>query len=123
MRQWVVAQREGNIYLPGTTSDKDLHKKFGWHKKEMLLGSIPEKLMEDSCDTDTVFPQQNVNSTMEGGVQWMNELLSKAISAHNSLLDPANVRDWTAKDLDCLPADQQKEWQQAQFEELEALRK
>jgi len=28
-----------------------------------------------------------------------------------------------AKDLDHLPADQQKEWQQAQFEELEALNK
>ena len=50
-------------------------------------------------------------------------MLTKAILTHDSLPDPAYVRDWTAKDLDRLPADQQKEWQQAQFEELEALKK
>jgi len=89
----------------------------------MLLESVPEKPMDGSSDTATEFLQHFVNSTMEGGVQWINKLLSKAISAHDSIPDPANVRDWTAKDLDCLPADQQKEWQQAQFEELEALNK
>jgi len=123
-RSRIVPQREGNVYPPGTTSDKDLRKKFGKHsKKDMLLGSVPEMPTEDSSDTDSVFPEQNVNSTTEGGVQWINELLSKAISSHDSLPDPAYVRDWTAKDLDRLPADQQKEWRQAQFEELEALRK
>ena len=89
----------------------------------MTLGSVPEKPSEVSSDTCSEFQQQNVNSTTEGGVQWINELLSKAISDHDSLPDPAYVRDWTAKDLDRLPADQQKEWRQAQFEELEALRK
>jgi hypothetical protein len=123
MWQRVVVQREGNIYPPGTTPDKDLQKKFGWHKKDMPLGSIPEKPTEVSSDTDKIFPQLNVNLTTEGGEQWINELLSKAISAHDSLPDPSDVQDWTSKDLDCLPADQQKEWRQAQFEELEALNK
>jgi len=89
----------------------------------MLLGSVPEKPTEESSDTATQFPQHFVISTTEGGVQWINELLSKAISAHDSLPDPANIQDWTAKDLDRLPADQQKEWRQAQLEELEALNK
>jgi len=71
-----------------------------------------------------MFPEQLVNSTTYGGVT-LNELLSKAIPAHNSLSppDPKDVRYWTNKDLDRLPADQQKEWQQAQLEELEALKK
>jgi hypothetical protein len=72
-RQRVVAQREGNVYPPGTTSDKDLQKKFGWHKKDMPLGSIPKKPMEVSSNTDKAFPQLNVNSTTEGGEQWINE--------------------------------------------------
>jgi hypothetical protein len=57
----------------------------------MPLGSIPEKPTEVSSNTDNVFPQLNVNLTMEGGEQWINKLLSKAISAHDSLLDPADV--------------------------------
>jgi len=71
-----------------------------------------------------MFPEQLVNSTTYGGVT-LNELLSKAIPAHNSLSppDPKDVRYWTNKDLDRLPADQQKEWRQAQLEELEALKK
>lgn len=107
MRERFTAQREDNIYPPGTTIDKDLRKKFGKHKKDVLLGSVPEMPTDDSSDTVTQFPQYNVNSTTEGGVQWINKLFSKAISAHDSLPDPANVRDWTAKDL---PANQQKEW-------------
>ena len=47
---------------------------------------------------------------MEGGVRWISELFSKAISHHDNLLDPANVREWTDRDLDRLTADQQQEW-------------
>jgi len=70
-----------------------------------------------------MFPEHIVDSTTEGGVSWISELLSKAISYHNNLPDPENVREWTDRDLDRLPADQQQEWRQAQFEELEALKK
>ena len=70
-----------------------------------------------------MFTEHVVNSTTEGGVHWISELLSKAISHHDNLLDPANVREWTDRDLDRLPADQQQEWRQAQLEELEALKK
>ena len=75
-----------------------------------------------SSDRVDTFPEF-VNSDTEGGVHWINNLLAKAIPTHDSLPDPDNVQEWTAKDLDRLPADQQKEWQQAQFEELEALKK
>jgi len=70
-----------------------------------------------------MFPEHIVDSTTEGGVSWISELLSKAISYHNNLPDPENVREWTDRDLDRLPADQQQEWRQAQFEELEALKR
>jgi len=70
-----------------------------------------------------MFTEHVVNSTTEGGVNWISELLSKAISHHDNLPDPANVREWTDRDLDRLPVDQQQEWRQAQLEELEALKK
>ena len=42
-------------------------------------------------------------------LEWRN-LLAKAIPFHDDLPDPANVREWTDRDLDRLPADQQQEW-------------
>jgi len=33
------------------------------------------------------------------------------------------VQDWTTKDIGRLPADEQQAWRQAQFKELEALKK
>ena len=76
-----------------------------------------------SGNTESQFLEPIVNSATEGGEQWINDLLSKAVSDHDSTLDPSNVREWTHKDIDRLPADQQQEWRAAQFEELEALRR
>jgi len=59
---------------------------------------------------------------MEGGALW-EYLLSKAISHHDELPDPMNVRDWTTKDIGKLSAKDQWAWRIAQFEELEALKK
>ena len=112
--------REGNVYSPGTQSDKDRHKKFG--KQNIAPESISELPAAVSSDTDAI-SMETVNSTTEGESHWINNLLTKAIPYDDSLPDPANIRDWTARDLDRLPADQQKEWREAQFEELEALKK
>ena len=114
-----VPQHPGNVYPEGTTVDKDLQKQ-PWKGKSV---SVPKLLKDVSSDTTQMFPEHIVNSTTEGGVSWISELLSKAISYHNNLPDPVNVREWTNRDLDRLPADQQQEWRQAQFEELEALKK
>jgi len=57
-----------------------------------------------------MFPEQLVDDlTTYGGVK-LNELLSKAIPYNSLPPDPDYVCDWTSKDLDRLPADQQKEW-------------
>ena len=112
--------REGNVYSPGTQSDKDRRKKFG--KQNIAPESVSELPMAVSSDTDAI-SMETVNSTTEGESHWINNLLTKAIPYDDSLPDPANIRDWTARDLDRLPADQQKEWREAQFEELEALKK
>ena len=57
------------------------------------MGPVPELPAEMPSDTTNKFPEHVDNSTTEGGVQWINYLLSKAISHHNLLPDPANVRE------------------------------
>jgi len=64
----------------------------------------------------------NAKLATEGGALW-EYLLSKAIPHHDELPDPMNVRDWTSKDIGKLPAEDQRAWCKAQFEELEALKK
>ena len=120
-RQRTHAEREGNVYPPGKTADKDLRRKLGWVK--LPTGSVPEQPPKNSSDTQSTSLHEIVDSTTDGGVHWIESLLAKALPVHDSIPNPDNVRDWTNKDIDRLPADQQKEWRQAQFEELEALKR
>ena len=124
-RERTVPKKPGNVYPEGTTVDKDLRKPLGKPWKGNLSVSVTELPTDESSDTTKKFLELNVaNSVTEGGeYKWINDLLSKAISAHDSLPDPEYVRDWTSKDIDRLPADQQQEWRKAQFEELEALKR
>ena len=113
-----MPSKEGNIYPPGMSTDTDLCKKL---PKAGTLGSAPDFSDESSntLDDDLAIAKMAV----EGGVSWYNYLLSKAIPHHDEFPDPMYVRDWTRKDIGRLPADEQQAWRQAQFEELEALKK
>ena len=93
--------------------------------------STCEKLPDANSATSIPNSEQSSNtvegdsghakSAMEGGALW-EYLLSKAIS-HDESPDRMNVQDWTCKDINKLPADDQWAWSKAQLEELEALKK
>ncbi|KAI0326912.1 hypothetical protein GY45DRAFT_1378894, partial [Cubamyces sp. BRFM 1775] len=60
----------------------------------------------------------------EGGVGLINYLLMKAVPpVDENLPDTSNVREWTYRDIACLPPAEQKEWKAACREELEALQR
>jgi Reverse transcriptase (RNA-dependent DNA polymerase) len=57
----------------------------------------------------------------EGGVQFLNHLLTKAVPPDSESPDSANVHKWTFRDIHKMPSDAQKEWKAACLEELESL--
>jgi hypothetical protein len=59
----------------------------------------------------------------EGGVEFLNHLLAKAVPPHSETPDTANIREWTFRDILKMPSDSQKEWKSACREELESLRR
>jgi hypothetical protein len=57
----------------------------------------------------------------EGGVQFLNHLLTKAVPPDSESPDSANVREWTFRDIHKMLSDAQKEWKAACRKELESL--
>jgi hypothetical protein len=57
----------------------------------------------------------------EGGVEFLNQLLSKAVPPDLEIPDTANVHEWTFRDIIKMPKDAQKEWKQACRKELDSL--
>ncbi|EEB89025.1 hypothetical protein MPER_12933 [Moniliophthora perniciosa FA553] len=86
---------------------------------------IPEESSPEQSDTGTsALPDDDLRQlAQEGGVEFMNFLLSKSIPNHEPLPQHSEVKEWTFRDIARLPASQQKEWKTACKEELEALRK
>jgi hypothetical protein len=59
----------------------------------------------------------------EEGVEFLNQLLTKAVPPDSETPDTANVWEWTFRDIIKMPKDVQKEWKQACHEELDSLRR
>src|SRR6266851_5260387 len=57
----------------------------------------------------------------EGGVEFLNQLLAKAVPPDLKTPDTANMREWTFRDIIKMPKDTQKEWKQACHKELDSL--
>jgi hypothetical protein len=57
----------------------------------------------------------------EGGVEFLNQLLAKAVPPDSETPDTANVCEWTFRDIIKMPRDAQNEWKQACHEELDSL--
>jgi len=57
----------------------------------------------------------------EGGVEFLNQLLAKAVPPDSETPDTANVREWTFRDILNMPKDAQKEWKQVCRKELDSL--
>jgi len=115
-RERKSTRKDGIVYPPGTSTDTDRRRKLP--DANTSATSVPNSgQSSNSVEGDP----GHAKLAMEGGALW-EYLLTKAIS-HDELPDPMNVRDWTSKDIDRLPVDDRREWRNAQFEELEALKK
>jgi hypothetical protein len=57
----------------------------------------------------------------EGGVQFLNHLLTKAVSPDLESPNSANVHKWTFRDIHKMLSDTQKGWKAACRKELESL--
>jgi hypothetical protein len=60
---------------------------------------------------------------MDGGVKFLDYLLTKAVPNSPESPDTAKVCEWTFRDILKMPTESQKEWKTACQEELESLRK
>ena len=108
-------RKDGNVYPPGTSTDTDRRRKL---PDANSATSVPNSGQSSNTEGDP----GHAKSATEGGALW-EYLLSKAISHHDELPDPMNVRDWMIKDIGKLSAEDQRAWCKAQFEELKALKK
>jgi hypothetical protein len=83
-------------------------------------GALSKHLPHNS-DEDEV--EDILHLQREGGVQFLNHLLAKAVPPDSESPDSANVHEWTFRDIHTIPSDAQKEWKAACHEELESLRR
>jgi hypothetical protein len=83
-------------------------------------GALSKHLPHNS-DEDEV--EDILHLQREGGVQFLNHLLAKAVPPDSESPDSANVHEWTFRDIHTIPSDAQKEWKAACHKELESLRR
>ena len=57
----------------------------------------------------------------EGGVEFLDYLLAKAVPLDLESPNTANIHEWTFRDILKMPSASQKEWKQACCKELESL--
>jgi hypothetical protein len=57
----------------------------------------------------------------EGGVKFLNQLLTKAVPPDSETLDTANVQEWTFRDIIKMPKSTQQKWKQMCCEKLYSL--
>ena len=110
-------------------SDKPIGHSY-WDQQIVEGQQSPGSSSSDTHQQSSVFDFHSevemAKLCQEGGVGLVNYLLAKAIPPDdndNVLLGPAkNVREWSFRDVQRLPAAEQSEWHQACLDELEALR-
>src|SRR5260370_14270852 len=100
--------------------------------QRQIPGEFPETSLPNPPTTSDAPPEPSEDEVedilqrlaQEGGVKFLDHLLTKAVP-HVDLepLDTSNIREWTYKDIMCMPQAQQKEWKAACHEELESLRR
>ena len=136
--------RPGNVYgeeRHPTDIQRDVEWEGQWQRMlEHKLGSslshpagqqeTPTVPFTPQPSSDTPLPrpesedevEQNLSILMEeGGVETLNHLLAHAIPPDSEPLSTSNIREWSFKDILCMPLVQQKEWKTACHEELDSL--
>jgi hypothetical protein len=77
-----------------------------------------DRYLDAPQDTES----QLAKLAQEGGVDFINYLLAKAVADDGSLPNTSSPREWTFRDILRMPKQQQVEWKKACYEELESLR-
>ena len=89
------------------------------------IGDEPLGSSGDSATTsdDSQDEVEDVLATLaeEGGVEFLNHLLARAVSTDSEVLDTSNIREWSFKDIMRMPSAQQKGWMDACKQELDSL--
>src|SRR5216683_6141753 len=105
-----------------------VNKLGSFHIKPVPPPVIPGGFSNDSKSED---PQTDLEGDVDellclvrkGGVEFLNQLLAKAVPPDSETPDTANVQEWTFRDIIKMPKDAQKEWKQVCREELDSLRR
>jgi hypothetical protein len=134
-----VHTRPGNIYGDGrhptevekdvewTRTWKDMVGKPGSSRTKPVTPSVPPGGVSDGPESKD--PQTDSEGDVddllrlarEGGVEFLNQLLSKAVPPDLETPDTANVCEWTFRDIIKMPKATQQEWKQACCKELDSL--
>jgi len=61
------------------------------------------------------------NLAKHGGVRYLNTLLAAAVPPGSEIPDTCNIREWSFKDIMCMPSAQQKDWIDACHHKLDSL--
>jgi hypothetical protein len=148
-RQTRVSKKPGNIYgdrhpveILMDPSGKKGRKHMTRQQRETVLGpseipdtqQIPPKELGPEIPSVSPTPseieiekglnflnKQADRVCQEGGVEFLNFLINKVISPNAELTTAP--KEWSLKDIACLPELEQKEWKDACLQELEALKR
>ncbi len=134
-----VPTYSSNVYGDGrypTKVEKDIEQTRTWKDMVNKPGSscikpvpppvIPGGFSNGSESEDPQIDSEgNIDELLrlarEGGVEFLNQLLAKAVPPDLETPDTANMREWTFRDIIKMPKDTQKEWKQACHKELDSL--
>ena len=93
-------------------------------EQQLVPGPSAPDAGDSYRDAPLDMPEEHMaRLAQEGGVDWINYLLAKAVADDLSLPNTLTPRKWTFRDILRMPKQQQLEWKKACFEELESLRK
>jgi hypothetical protein len=122
-----VPTRPGNVYGDGrhpTEVEKDVERTRTWKDMVGKLGSSRTKPVTPSVPPggfsngpESEDPQTDSEGDVddllclarEGGVEFLNQLLAKAVPPDSETPDTANVREWTFRDIIKMPKAAQQE--------------
>ncbi len=134
-----VPTRPSNIYRDGrhpTEVEKDIEWTRTWKDMVNKPGSscikpVPPPVIlrgfsngsesEDSQTDSEGDVDELLHLAREGGVEFLNQLLAKAVPPDLETPDTVNMQEWTFRDIIKMPKDTQKEWKQVCHKELDSL--
>ena len=96
---------------------------FSSDEPEQSLGERSEGSDDGSESAKSVDEVEETLSYLakHGGVRNLNALLAAAVTPGSEIPDTRNIREWSFRDIKCMPLAQQKDWIEACCQELHSL--